>query len=250
MSGAQDLREANERAFRWMEAIAKKDDRIRALEAEIIRKDEALNQAQVDARVAQERADSIEKKANERIQKLDVWWKARVALEHQCDGYAGDPGASAPRCESYRGHPGGHFIKRAAERESGTAQGTGPQLIDGLEPLAATAARPPYVEHDCPNCGWPGAIRSGHAAVLHERIRDSAAKPAAFEAEVAERHGWKGRAIPLDVLRKVGQLEDVLGTNRMCANCTGGIHHGCAGILRCNCGCSFSRSYKVGERRQ
>lgn len=29
----------------------------------------------------------------------------------QCDGYAGDAGASAPRCESYRGHPGAHFIR-------------------------------------------------------------------------------------------------------------------------------------------
>jgi len=28
----------------------------------------------------------------------------------QCDGYAGDPGASAPRCEKYRGHPGPHRI--------------------------------------------------------------------------------------------------------------------------------------------
>ena len=31
--------------------------------------------------------------------------------EAQCSGYAGDPGASAPRCESYAGHPGRHFIR-------------------------------------------------------------------------------------------------------------------------------------------
>jgi hypothetical protein len=31
--------------------------------------------------------------------------------EAQCLGYAGDPGASAPRCESYAGHPGRHFIR-------------------------------------------------------------------------------------------------------------------------------------------
>jgi len=30
------------------------------------------------------------------------------------------------------------------------------------------------------------------------------------EATIAERHGWKGRAIPLDVLRKVGQVEEAL----------------------------------------
>lgn len=34
-------------------------------------------------------------------------------LAAQCTGYAGDPGASAPRCESYAGHPGGHFIRAA-----------------------------------------------------------------------------------------------------------------------------------------
>lgn len=31
----------------------------------------------------------------------------------QCAGYVGDPGASAPRCESYEGHPGRHFIRPA-----------------------------------------------------------------------------------------------------------------------------------------
>jgi hypothetical protein len=31
--------------------------------------------------------------------------------EPQCDGYSGDSGASAPRCESYQGHPGRHFIR-------------------------------------------------------------------------------------------------------------------------------------------
>jgi hypothetical protein len=34
----------------------------------------------------------------------------RLSAPAQCDGYAGDPGASAPRCESYMGHPGNHFI--------------------------------------------------------------------------------------------------------------------------------------------
>ena len=58
-----------------------------------------------------------------------------------------------------------------------------------------------------------------------------------------------GEAVARAIDARVEELEDALGTNRMCANCTGGIHHGCAGILRCNCGCSFSRRYKVGERR-
>lgn len=32
--------------------------------------------------------------------------------QHQCESYAGDPGASAPRCESYKGHAGPCFIRR------------------------------------------------------------------------------------------------------------------------------------------
>jgi len=47
----------------------------------------------------------------------------------------------------------------------------------------------------------------------------------------------------------VAELEDALGTNRMCANCTGGIHGLCAGILRCNCGCEASRNYYKASRR-
>jgi len=35
-----------------------------------------------------------------------------LEADSQCDGYAGDLGASAPRCESYRGHPGYHFIRQ------------------------------------------------------------------------------------------------------------------------------------------
>jgi hypothetical protein len=32
-------------------------------------------------------------------------------MNHQCKGYAGDPGASAPRCEGYLDHPGRHYIR-------------------------------------------------------------------------------------------------------------------------------------------
>jgi len=48
---------------------------------------------------------------------LDAALAAERRNAGQCDGYAGDAGASAPRCESYRGHPGRHFI-----RFDGTAQ--------------------------------------------------------------------------------------------------------------------------------
>lgn len=34
-----------------------------------------------------------------------------VELSAQCDGYAGDPGASAARCEGYNGHPGRHYLR-------------------------------------------------------------------------------------------------------------------------------------------
>jgi len=55
--------------------------------------------------------------------------------QSQCCGYAGDPGASAPRCESYEGHPGGCFIRpfRAPESAaSAVAQATrlGEQISD------------------------------------------------------------------------------------------------------------------------
>ena len=76
-------------------------------------------------------------------------------------------------------------------------------------------------------------IRALEAEIIR---KDEALNQAQVDARVAQ--------------SRVAELEDALGTNRICANCTGGIHHGCAGILRCNCGCSFSRSYKVGERRQ
>jgi len=44
------------------------------------------------------------------------------------------------------------------------------------------------------------------------------------------------------------ELEDALGTNRVCANCTGGLHTLCAGRLRCNCGCYASKNYEPGNK--
>ena len=42
--------------------------------------------------------------------------------------------------------------------------------------------------NECNNCGWPDAVRSGHAAVLHERVRDLESEKAALEAELKEAH--------------------------------------------------------------
>jgi hypothetical protein len=56
----------------------------------------------------------------------------------QCAGYAGDPGASAPRCESYRGHLGRHFIRWSGSLPDVPADGKcptcdGPVAIERTE---------------------------------------------------------------------------------------------------------------------
>ena len=73
------------------------------------------------------------------------------------------------------------------------------------------------------------------------------------ERAEAERDKWHGlaniRKEETDGLQaRVKELEDALGTNRMCVNCTGGLHALCAGRLRCNCGCYTLQKYEPGNK--
>jgi len=51
---------------------------------------------------------------------------------------------------------------------------------------------------DCPNCGWPGAIRSGHTAVLHERIRALEARVKEVEAALADARMLLAASLTID----------------------------------------------------